>query len=101
MRVVTLLVALLATATAYFALTLFVVQPIGAIPDGVTIVTWRREGTQFIDSADAVCKRKMGSVNLLCRVAAIGGIAKGDILLRLPYSRTLYLISTGGEEYER
>lgn len=65
---------------------------------------WRREKTRFIDSADAVCVREMGGVNLLCRAAVLGGIAGQDgrgILLRLPYSETLYLMSTGGMKYNR
>src|SRR5690349_20359507 len=80
---------------------LFVVQPIGANPDGVTLVIWRREGTNFIDSADAICERKMSKVNLICRGAVLSAIAKGEILLRLPYWEALYSISTGGVHYER
>ncbi|MEO5926467.1 MAG: hypothetical protein ABIR70_21790 [Bryobacteraceae bacterium] len=89
---------------AYTQLTFFVVQPIGAVPDGRTVLIWRREKTKFIDSADAVCQREMGGVNLLCRGAVIGGIVGTDgngILLRLPYIETLYLISTGGMKYDK
>lgn len=44
----------------------------------------------------------MGGVSLLCRAAVLGAVAKNStILLRLPYSETLYLISTGGHVYER
>ncbi len=68
-------------------------------PDGPS---WRREKTQFIDGADAICQREMGSVNLLCRAGVIAGIAgeNGEgIPLRLPYSESLYLVSTGGATY--
>lgn len=83
-------------------LTLFVVQPIGAVPEGRTLLMWRTSKLRFIDSADAVCEREMGSVNLLCRGAVLAGIANSKaILARLPYSETLYLVSTGGSQYSR
>ena len=56
----------------------------------------------FIDSADAVCDRKLGGVSLLCRAAVLGRVTKeSSIILRLPYSETLYSISTGGKSYSR
>ncbi len=84
-------------------LTLFVVPPIGAVPDGQTVVLKRVGSMQFIDSPDAMCERIQGGVSLLCRGMAIGtAIDGGDaILARLPYSATLYGISTGGKSYER
>ena len=55
-----------------------------------------------IDSADAMCLRIQDGVNLLCRGMVLGQILENaTIYLRLPYSRTLYLISTGGAEYDR
>lgn len=88
---------------AYTQLTFFVIQPIGAIPDGRTVVLWRRSAAlSFIDSADAICDRLQGGVSLWCRAISIGAVAKNNpIILRLPYSHSLYLISTGGEEYDR
>ena len=38
-------------------LTLFVVQPIGAVPEGRTVVIWRLNTMKFVDSADAWCER--------------------------------------------
>jgi hypothetical protein len=97
-------IAAVAMAVASQFLTIFVIQPIGAIPDGVTIITSRREKTKFIDSADAVCLREFGQVNLFCRMGVMGGIAKeenGKIYARLPYVRSLYLWSTGGKEFSK
>lgn len=94
-----LLVAALCLVAISSAVTVFVIQPIGAIPNGATLVIWRRENTRFIDSADAVCVRETGGVNLLCRAGVLAGVAKGDLLLKLPYSHTLYLLSTGGNTY--
>jgi hypothetical protein len=83
-------------------ITIFVIQPIGALPDGRTVVITRLTNMNFIDSADAVCDRKMGGVSLLCRAAVLGAVGeKSSILLRLPYSETLYSISTGGKSYGR
>lgn len=87
---------------AYTQLTIFVIQPIGAIPDGKTLVIARLNKTEFIDSADAMCERIQGGVSLLCRMAALGGVAQNShVFLRLPYSETLYQISTGGKTYDR
>ena len=81
-------------------ITIFVVQPIGALPEGKTLVMLRMNKTKFIDSADAICEREMNGVSLLCRgmmMAAV--INKGTIILRLPYSSFLYGVSTNGKEY--
>lgn len=99
----------IAFAAAFVALvigaqyiTIFVVQPIGAVPEGRTIIVTRLNTMNFIDSADAWCARKNGGVSLLCRGAALGAVANnGKILLKLPYSATLYRISTGGAVYNR
>lgn len=83
-------------------LTIFVIQPIAAVPDGRTVIITRLTTLNFVDSADAVCERKLGGVSLLCRGAVMGRVAKESrILLRLPYSETLYSISTGGKSYDR
>jgi hypothetical protein len=83
-------------------ITLFVIQPIGAIPEGRVIIITRLTTMHFIDSADAWCERKMGGVNLLCRGLVTAKVAKeATILVRLPYSAALYEISTNGKTYDR
>ena len=88
----------------YTQLTLFIVPPIGAVPEGRTLVLWRYSVTEageikglnleFIDSADAICARHLGHVNLLCRGVMLGAVAGGStILLRLPYSELLNSIA--------
>ena len=82
--------------------TVFVVQPIGTVPKGKTIVILRMNKTSFIDSADAMCARETGGVSLMCRGMMLGAIGnKATILLRLPYSEALYSMSTGGKSYGR
>lgn len=76
----------------------FVIQPIGAIPDGVTAIVINIRGLNFIDSPDAFCNRH-GQPNLLCRGVTTAKVAaEGTILLRLPYSQTLYDL-TGAPDY--
>ncbi|MFO0560245.1 MAG: hypothetical protein U0269_19670 [Polyangiales bacterium] len=84
----------------YSTTALVTVPPIGAIPNGVTVWVWRANAMNFIDSPDAMCERRMGGVSLLCRAVALGAIAD-KIIVRLPYSETLYLWSTGGRTYHR
>jgi len=82
--------------------TFFVIQPIGALPEGKTLVILRMNKTNFIDSADAMCAREMDGVSLLCRGMMMAAIAKkSTILVRLPYSEFLYNISTDGKTYGR
>ena len=97
-------VSLLAVAF-YFLCGIFVIQPIGAIPDGATVVYFRYDtNMSFISSADGMLDKTGAGVSLLGRGIALGAIAKGiedKKICSLPYSRTLYLISTGGKEYDR
>ena len=79
------------------------VQPIGAIPEGRTLLLWRRSAKlDFVDSADGFCHREGKGVSLLCRAVVLGAVMENNpILFRMPYSSALYSISTGGAEYDR
>lgn len=95
-------VTALLSVIVYTQITIFVIAPIGALPEGKTIIISRLNKTQFIDSADAMCERIQGGVSLICRMFALSAITdKSTIYIRLPYSEWLYLISTGGKEYEK
>lgn len=88
----------------YFCFGIFVVQPIGAVPEGVTVV-YLRLGTNmsFISSADGILLKNDQGVSLLTRgivLAKVGEFVADRKIVSLPYSRTLYLISTGGRELE-
>ena len=83
---------------------LFTIQPIGAIPEGITIIYHSRNPEMpFFSSPDGLCLQMEGSVSLFCRMAALS--ASSDltdrIILRLPYSHWAYLQSTGGLEFEK
>lgn len=91
---------------AFFALFyafcgLYTVQPIGALPDGVTIVVWRDSGEPFFNSPDALCLERTGGVSLLCRGMAIGQGPTDRIIMRLPYQEWAYSASTGGKAFDR
>ncbi|BAQ47485.1 MULTISPECIES: hypothetical protein [Methylobacterium] len=104
MKKALILVACVAIAFIIAAqfVTIFVIQPIGAIPEGRTIIVSRLTKLHFIDSADAICEREMGGVSLLCRGMVAGRVAsEAKIIARLPYSSMLYDISTGGKSYDR
>ncbi|WP_409282711.1 hypothetical protein [Pseudomonas putida] len=86
----------------YTQITIFSVPPIGAVPEGRTVIMLRLNKTNFIDSADAMCVRIQGYVNLLCRGMTMGAVVNATtIIARLPYSETIYTISTGGNTYDR
>lgn len=78
-----------------------VIQPIGAIPKGVTAIVRTDAKINFIDSPDAMCQRKLGGVSLLCRGTMAATVVRhGDILARLPYSEWLFRL-TGAPELDR
>jgi len=63
----------------YTQVTFFVIQPIGAVPGGRTLVIWRTGKLKFIDSADALCSREVNGVSLLCRIAVLGDRRRQDL----------------------
>jgi len=98
------LLLVVAAAIAWFVLRpgVFTVQPIGALPEGVTLVYHSRGPEMpFFSSPDALCIQMQGGVSLMCRGIALGAAADlaDRVLLRLPYSHWAYLQSTGGLEF--
>jgi hypothetical protein len=82
--------------------TIFVIQPIGMLPEGKTLIISKLNKTKFVDSADGICLRTIGEINLLCRGAVLAAVINhSHIILKLPYSEFLYKISTGGKEFEK
>ena len=68
----------------------FVQQPIGAAPDGFTVVYWRRGmDVPFVASVDGILLERTGRVSLLSRAVAfgtIGSVVVDRSVVRLPYS---------------
>lgn len=89
----------------FFTTGFFLVQPIGAIPDGITI-WYFRSGTNFdfIDSADGFLLDNSDGVSLLGRATVISEFQKmtqDKIILKLSYMEFIYKLSTGGVEFEK
>lgn len=104
--IVLLTILILTSITAWLVLRpgVFTVQPIGALPDGVTFIYHSRNPDMpFFSSPDGMCLKAQGSVSLLCRGAALSAVSglTDRMLIRLPYSRWAYLQSTGGREFDR
>ncbi len=98
-------VFILLLVVIFFTTGFFVIQPIGAVPQGVT-VWYFRVGTNlpFIASPDGLSLERTGEVSLMGRLVIAGQVSnliKNKIILRMPYLKFMYLISTGGKEYER
>lgn len=82
----------------------FTIQPIGSIPDGVTLIYHSRgPDMPFFASPDGLCLKIQGSVSLLCRAAALASANDlvDRVILRLPYIHSAYLLSTDGLEFDR
>lgn len=82
----------------------FTIQPIGSIPDGVTLIYHSRgPDMPFFASPDGLCLKIQGSVSLLCRGAALASATElaDRAIIRLPYIHSAYLLSTGGMEFDR
>ncbi len=85
----------------YTQVTFFVVHPMGAVPEGGTLLILRMEKLRFIDSAEGVCEREPNGVSLICLADVFGTVArKSTVIARLPYSETLYRISADGRKYD-
>jgi len=84
---------------------IFVIQPIGALPEGKTIIYWRIGlDYPFISSADGLLEKSGAGVSLLGRGLMLSRIIDDideRIILRMKYSENLYLKSTGGIKYEK
>jgi hypothetical protein len=97
-----LLVVAIVIAWVFLSPGVFTVQPIGALPEGVTLVYHSRNPEMpFFSSPDALCIQMQGGVSLMCRAMALGAASDltDRVLLRLPYSHWAYLQSTGGLEF--
>lgn len=79
----------------------YTIQPIGSLPEGVTLIIWRASGEPFFNSPDAVCLKLQQGVSLLCRGLAMEKAPVDRIILRLPYMESAYLFSTNGQTFSR
>lgn len=85
----------------YTQIGFYTIQPIGALPDGITLLVWRHAGEPFFNSPDALCLERMSGVSLLCRATALKAAPVDRIITRLGYWEFAYLQSTGGVTFDR
>lgn len=81
----------------------FSIQPIGAIPDGATVIMFKPDRLlmqgkfDFLESVDHLQYKNSGEVTLLGRMMFLGIALKSSfVIVKLPYFETLELISNGG-----
>ncbi len=82
----------------------FTVQPMGALPQGVTFIYHSRNTNMpLFSSPDGMCLESQGYVSLLCRFNALGAYSdlSNRLILKFPYLQWAYLASTGGREFEQ
>lgn len=99
-----ILITVLVLLAGYLLTGFYVMQPIGAFPDGFT-VWYMRAGTgmRFIESADGMALKNDGQVSLFSRMTYMAKAAiniQGRIIAQFPYNEGFYLMSTGGSTFE-
>lgn len=96
-----IIIVILILAGLYFSLGLFVIQPIGAVPEGTSIVYFRIGlNTSFISSADGLViknGRKLSLLNRGIALATMSSEMESRKLFALPYSEFLFNISKKGK----
>jgi len=82
-----------------------VIQPVGIISEGVTIVCWRSgSNPPFKTSAEGSFDISNGGVSLIDRGLLLAKLAERITdreIFRLGYSEMLYQWSTGGKKYKK
>lgn len=97
--IIVIIIIILAIAWFIVRPGVFTIQPIGILPEGITVVYHSRNPEMpFFSSPDGLCLDIHGSVTLFCRMAGLGAmeVISDRIILRLPYSHWAYLRSTHG-----
>jgi hypothetical protein len=98
-----LILALILSIYASFGI--FIIQPIGAIPKGITIIYFRLGlNIPFISSPDGLVIDSGNELSIWARLGAMASVAEPiskRTILRLDYSESLYLISTNGKSFEK
>ena len=105
MKKLIIIIIIVVPISIYSLLGVFIVQPIGAVPEGSTVVYYR-VGTNlpFLTSADGWLIDQEREVSLFARAMAISTIINsiGDKkIFSLPYFESLYLLTTGGRKFSK
>jgi hypothetical protein len=89
--IVATLLPLLGFSTLAARLELFSIQPLGAVPKGLTLLVWRHAGEPFFYSLDGSCERSEGAVSVAAPIERI--------VARLPYLDWAYRASVTRKTY--
>jgi len=102
MKILKATVVIILFTIIYTQFGFYSVQPIGAIPQGLTAIVRRSGDEPFFNSPDATSIRRTGGLSLLTRMAAIAsGPLKERLVLKLPYMDWAYLASTDGKKFNK
>ena len=100
-KILLILILVIVAICLFTQIGFYTVQPIGSLPDGVTLIVFRAGEEPFFNSPDAMCLKIQDGVSLLCRGAALANAPADRIIIRLPYMKWAYLASTGGKEFSQ
>ena len=88
-RITILLFSLMGFAFVWLFIGVVAIPPLGAIPDGVTLIVWKGNGVSNCESLDSVQRKATGHVNLLGRMVVLKHLSESKIA-RLPFSQSLH-----------
>lgn len=98
MKIATIVISLGIILLGYFSLGLFIIQPIGIHPEGITVIYFRLG--LHLPFVSTVLLRESGSLSIHTQgLEAMKSIIDRKIV-SLPFSRSLYLLSTGETELQ-
>jgi len=90
---------------SYFSIGILVIQPLGALPNGATIVYFRyNTNLNFIESPDSIVLNKGMRLSILTRAIALSKLAPiitEEKIAILPYFEFLYLLSTNNQKFDK
>ncbi len=93
------IVFILAMAWVIIRPGVFTIQPIGNMPQGVTVIYFSRApGVPLFSSPEGLCLKSQGSISLDCSMVALNTAAElsNRIILQLPFNQWAYLKSMSG-----
>jgi len=100
-----LVIILCVVGVAWFAVKpgIHSVPPIGMLPEGMTYIYHSRpDVVAVVSSPDSICLANSETVTPFCRFAALQAASTlyRNKIIELPYLHVMYLLSTGGRQFE-
>lgn len=99
------LLLLIIIIISYLSIGILVIQPLGVLPNGATIVYFRyNTNLNFIESPDSIILNKGMRLSILTRAIALSKLAPiitEEKIAILPYYEFLYLLSTNNQKFDK